>query len=99
MKQKGKTRIVWDSAAKPAGGICINDKLRQGPDRNNSLRGVLHRFRRHPYAITADVENMFHQFAVPDELRTYLRFFWYEKNDPNRPIFEYWSKVYLKGLK
>ena len=57
------------------------------------------RFRRHPYAVTADVENMFHQFAVPDKDKTYLRFFWYENNDPNRPLIEYWSKVHLMGLK
>ena len=98
VKQKGKARIVFDSAAR-TGDVCINDKLRQGPDRNNSLRGVIDRFRRHPYAITADVKNMFHQFAVPDEQKTYLRFFWYENNDPNRPIIEYWSKVHLMGLK
>ena len=87
VKQKDKARIVFDSAAK-TDGICINDKLRKGPDRNNSLRGVLHRFRRHPYAVTADVENMFHQFAIPDNQRTYLRFFWYENNDPKRQIIE-----------
>merc|ERR1711873_75908 len=79
-------------------GVCINDTLLQGPDRNNSLRGVIHRFRRHPYAIKADVKNMFHQFAVPDHQRTYLRFFWYKDNNPNNPIIEYWSKVHLMGL-
>ena len=42
---------------------------------------------------------MFHQFAIPDDLRTYLRFFWFENNDPDRPIIEWWSKVYLTGLK
>ena len=65
-KQKDKARIVFDSAAE-TDGVCINDTLRQGPDRNNALRGVLHRFRRHLYAVTADVENMFHQFAIPDD--------------------------------
>ena len=97
VKQKGKARIVFDSAAK-TNGVCINDTLLQGPDRNNSLRGVIHRFRRHPYAIKADVKNMFHQFAVPDHQRTYLRFFWYKDNNPNNPIIEYWSKVHLMGL-
>ena len=42
---------------------------------------------------------MFHQFAVPDHQKTYLRFFWYENNDPNRPLIEWWSKVHLMGLK
>ena len=84
VNQKGKARIVFDSAAKTQ-GVCINDALRQGPDRNNALRGVIHRFRRHPYAITADVENMFHQFAIPEEQKTYLRFFWFKDNDPDVP--------------
>ena len=97
VKQKGKARIVFDSAARTE-GTCINDKLRKGPDRNNLLRGVILRFRRHPYAVTADVENMFHQFAVPDEHKTYLRFFWFQNNDPKRPLIEYWSKVHLMGL-
>ena len=75
--QKGKSRIVFDSAAKvKTTEVCINDTLLKGPDRNNSLRGVLLRFRRHPHAVTADIENMFHQFAIPDHQRTYLRFFW-----------------------
>ena len=98
VKTKGKARIVWDSAAR-TGETCINDKLRKGPDRNNKLLGVVHRFRRHPYAVTADVENMFHQFAIPDHQRTYLRFFWYQDNDPSRPLIEWWSKVHLMGLK
>ena len=42
---------------------------------------------------------MFHQFAVPDDQKTYLRFFWYENSDPKRPLIEYWSKVHLMGLK
>ena len=71
----------------------------KGPDRNNSLRGVLHRFRRHPYAVTADIENMFHQFAVPHEHSTYMRFFWYRNNDPSKDIIEYYSLVHLMGLR
>ena len=34
----------------------------------------------------SDVENMFHQFAIPDEQKTYLRFFWFKDNDPNAPL-------------
>ena len=97
VKQKGKARIVFDSAAKTQ-GICINDKLRQGPDRNNSLQGVIHRCRRHPYAVTADVENIFRQFAIPDNQKTYSKFSGKENNDPTRPIKEWWSKVHLQGL-
>ena len=71
---KGKVRFVFDAAAK-AGGCCLNDAFLQGPDCNNSLRGVLTRFRMRPVAYSADIKNMFHQFSVPEADRTYLRFF------------------------
>ena len=87
---------MFDSKASTK-GPSLNDTLLQGPDRNNSLRGVLTRFRRHPYAVTADIENMFHQIAIPDSQCTYLRFFWYQDNDPEKPIIEYMSRVHLMG--
>ena len=94
--QKGKARIVFDSRAS-TDGICLNDALYQGPDRNNSLRGVLLRFRKLPWAVIADIENMFHQIAIPEEQSTYLRFFWYKNNDPDREIIEWMSRVHLMG--
>ena len=47
----------------------------QGSDNNNAFRGVLTRFRLGPVAYTADEQNMVHQFFVPTEEWTYLRFF------------------------
>ena len=73
--QKGKARIVFDARAAKKDDFCLNDHLLQGPDRNNALRGVILRFRKGPFAFTADVENMFHQIAVPRHQGTYLRFF------------------------
>ena len=40
---------------------------------------------------------MFHQIAVPDYQRTYMRFFWYKDNNPDKEIIEYWSNVHLMG--
>ena len=42
---------------------------------------------------------MFHQFAIPEDKRTYMRFFWYRNNDPTQEIIEYYSRVYLMGLR
>ena len=95
--KKGKSRIVFDSAAK-TNDVCINDLLLRSPDKNKSLRGVLTRFLRYPYAVTADMENMFHQFAIPDCQGTYLRFFWHKDNDPKKEIIENYSRVQLMGL-
>ena len=75
----------------------MNEQLLQGPDRNNALRAVILRARKGPYAFTADVENMFHQIAVPEHQYTYLRFFWYQDNDPEKQLIEYISRVHLMG--
>ena len=56
------------------------------------------RFRGHPHAVKADIANMFHNIRVPDHQLTYLRFFWYEDNDPEKDIVEWISKVHLMGL-
>jgi len=92
-----KSRIVFDSKARMSEDRSLNEELIPGPDRNNSLRGVLLRFRKHPYAVTADVENMFHHIALPEDQSTYMRFFWFRNNDPDEELIEYWSKVHLMG--
>ena len=94
--QKGKARVVFDAAAK-MDGVCMNENLLQCPDRNNSIRAVILRFKQHPYAVTADIANMFHQIAVPKEHSTYMRFFWYKDNDPEKQLIEYYSRVHLMG--
>ena len=91
--QKEKARIVFDARASPQGIECLNEQLLQGPDRNNALRAVILRARKGPYAFTADVENMFHQIAVPERQHTYLRFFWYEDNDLESEEDSCWKKI------
>ena len=66
VKSKGKARIVFDARAANSEKTCLNEALLQGPDRNNNLRGVLQRFRCHPIACTADINNMFHNCATTD---------------------------------
>ena len=61
--KKNKIRVVFDCSARFK-GTSLNNHLLSGPDLTNSLTGVLCRFRRYPYAITCDVEKMFHQFMV-----------------------------------
>ena len=96
--QKDKARIVFDAKASNGKGTCLNDKLLQGPDRNNSLRGVVVRFRCHPYAVKSDVANMFHNIRVKDPHPNYLRFFWYQDNDPSKELIEYMALVHVMGL-
>ena len=71
-KKPGKIRVVFDSSAK-YNGVSLNDVLLTGPDLNNTLLGVLIRFREEPVAITADIEQMFHCFLVREDHWNFLR--------------------------
>ncbi|KAK3507778.1 hypothetical protein QTP70_000334 [Hemibagrus guttatus] len=69
----------------------------QKPDLNNSLLGVLLRFRRELVAVTADIEQMFHSFIVKEEDRDFLRFLWFKENDTSKEIIEYRMRVHVFG--
>lgn len=62
-QKPGKIRVVFDSSAQ-YDGVSLNDVLLFAPDLNNSLSGVLLRFRREQVAIVADIQQMFHCFLV-----------------------------------
>ena len=74
-----KIRVVFDSNAQYH-NILLNDVVLTGPDLNNSLIGVLLRYRKEKIAITADIEQMFYSFKVKEDHRNYLRFLWHKDN-------------------
>ena len=45
--------------------------------------------------MTADIEQMFHNFRVREDHRNFLRFFWYKDNDPNLDLVEYRMTVHV----
>lgn len=69
----------------------------KGPDLSNSLQGILLRFRQNAVAITADVEQMFHNFRVDEPDRNYLRFLWHQENDFEKPLDEFRMRVHVFG--
>ena len=95
-KKKGKTRLVFDSSAKYK-GASLNDFLLQGPNNNNRLKGVLLRFRNGPFAVSCDIEMMFHSFKLPKEDRNYVRFFFFRDLDPAKELTEYRMKSHCFG--
>lgn len=95
-RKPGQIRAVFDSSAKHD-GISLNDILLSGPDLNNSLLGVLTRFRKEPIAVVADIEQMFYCFRVCEEHRDFLRFLWFQNNDPAREVAEYRMTVHVFG--
>ncbi|XP_062393459.1 uncharacterized protein LOC134080863 [Sardina pilchardus] len=95
-RKPDQIRVVFDSSARQH-GVSLNDVLLTGPDLNNSLLGVLIRFRREPVAITADIEQMFHSFVVREDHRNFLRFLWFRDNDTSKDIVEYRMRVHVFG--
>ncbi|XP_059096787.1 uncharacterized protein LOC131891276 [Tigriopus californicus] len=94
--KKGKVRLVWDSSA-VFHGVSLNSELLQGPDQNNKLKGVLLRFREGEIGYMADVKSMFHSFHLNEEHRDYLRFYWYNDNDPLNGLVQYRARVHIFG--
>ena len=92
----GKLRVVFDCAAKFQ-GISLNSQLLQGPDLNNSLVGVVIRFRQEQVALAADVEAMFHQVHVLDRDCDALRFLWWPNGDTTEQPRCYCMQVHLFG--
>ncbi|XP_067945353.1 uncharacterized protein [Watersipora subatra] len=90
----GKLRVVFDCSA-TFRGHSLNQLLLQGPDLNNSLTGLLCRFRKDKVAVTCDIKRMFHQFRVDQPDRKYLRFLWYKPNSAD--IMDYQMNVHPFG--
>ena len=61
-----KFRVVFNPSA-TFGGVSLNSSLFSGPDLNNTLLGVLLRFRQHAFAFVADIKAMYLQVGVPEE--------------------------------
>ena len=89
-------RVVFDSSAQQD-GISLNNVMLTGPDLNNSLLGVLIRFRKEPVAIVADIQQMFYCFGVREDHRDHLRFLWYRDNDLTKDIIDYRMTVHVFG--
>lgn len=82
-QKPGKIRVVFDFSMEYK-GTSLNNMLLSGPNLNNTLVGVLLRFRREQIAVTADVEQMFYGFKVREDHRHFFRFLWYKDNDADK---------------
>ena len=89
----GKIRRVCNAAALFE-NTSLNDNLLIGPDLLNSLVGVLFRFREERVALSADIEAMFSQVAVPEDDQAVLRFLWRNKKEPRPSVYQFTRHIF-----
>lgn len=95
-RKPDKIRVVFDSSIEFKGN-SLNKPLLSGPDLNNSLLGVLPRFRQNQVAVVCDIQQMFYSFFVCKKHHNFLRFFLYENNDFRNKLIEYRMTFYVCG--
>ena len=83
-----KVRPVFDASAKGYNGISLNDCLETGPNLLPNILGVLTRFRRWKFAVTADVTKAFLQIKVHEADQNALRFLWELKGKVREMVFD-----------
>lgn len=71
-----KLRVVFDASMKTSSGYSLNDLQLVGPTIQQDLFSILLRFRKHTYAISADIEKMYRQVLINDSQRSLQRIFW-----------------------
>ena len=86
-----KVRIVFDAAAKAKNGHSLNSQILKGPNRLQDLFTNFLRFRKHDWALTADISEMFLQCRLDPEDRRYHRFWW------NGKIYQ-WTRILFGNL-
>lgn len=89
-------RIVYDASCKTDKGISLNDIQLVGPKLQKDLPETIMRFRRHRYAVYADIKKMYNQVQLARNQWNLQRIFWRE--DENSPLREYWMTVVTFGL-
>ncbi|XP_055715157.1 uncharacterized protein LOC129809373 [Phlebotomus papatasi] len=82
-----KLRIVFNASAKTSNGVCLNNLLRVGPAVQPTLAEILLRFRRHQFALTADISRMYLQVILDPSHTDFQRFVW--RPDKSQRIQEF----------
>ena len=75
-----KIRPVFNASFRGSNNISLNDCLEQGPNLNPTVSEVLVRFRRWPYAVSADVRKAFLQVELHERDQDVHRFLWRDES-------------------
>lgn len=82
-----KLRVVFDASMVTSSGKSLNHIQIVGDPIQNELFTILLRFRRHAYAVCADVEKMYRQVLVRHEDRKYQKILW--RSESTQPLKTY----------
>ncbi|XP_069962346.1 uncharacterized protein [Bactrocera oleae] len=74
----GNFRVGSNASCKTTSGVSLNDTQFAGPQLQDNLIGILHRFRRYQIAVTADVKKIFRQVEIDPLHRKWQRILWRE---------------------
>ncbi|XP_031638945.1 uncharacterized protein LOC116351048 [Contarinia nasturtii] len=91
-----KFRVVFDGSCKTDKDISLNSAQFVGPKLQMDLIEIIMRFRRHRYAVSADIKKMYRQVKIVPEQWNLQRIFWRENR--NQPLKEYCLVVVTYGL-
>ena len=82
-----KLHTVFDTSAKSSSGSSLNNTILVGPTVYSSFIDVLLRFRRHRYALTADVNKMYCAIKLTQSDQDYSHFVW--RKNHTEPLMDY----------
>ncbi|GFW23582.1 DUF1758 domain-containing protein [Trichonephila clavipes] len=80
-------RIVLDASAKTTSGFSLNSILLNGGIIQQDLFSIVSMFRKHEYAFSADIKNMYRQILVDPNQRDLQRVMW--KTSADSPVKTY----------
>ena len=92
----GKIRVVFDCSAE-YNGVSLNKKLMSGPGLSNQIISTLVKFIKDFVVVIADIEAMFYQVFVADQLRNLLSFLWWETRGISEQPQHYHMNVHVFG--
>lgn len=90
-----KVRVVFDASCKSNNGLSLNDLLLVGPKIQENLACLLLRWRKYPFAMSADVEKMYRQILVNNADLHLQHILW--RASPTEPIEDYELKTVTYG--
>lgn len=90
-------RVVFNASSKTSSGLSLNDLMYSGPNLQQDLLTLIHKWRQHQYVVTADIEKMFRQIHIRDSDQSLQRILW--RDSSHALLKEYQLTTVTYGMK